>query len=275
VEWFTPLSAPGVTPVVSWWRVSDSSLVESKSFTAVAGTRQQILFDAPVPITAGEYRVSVHTIFFTLTSSWGGWPASSDSMITDNPDGWLSVGPGFPGTGPTASLYHVSPIFEPGGVDPPAEGSAALGLDLAVDATGARDSEGTTALGLDLAVAASGSSPNGGSVDLGLDLAVAASGSSSNGGSVALALDLAVAASGATPGAGGSVALGLNLAMAASGLRDSLGTSALGLNFSVSATGSNGDAGCPVLPFPFGPSLISGYPWSARAVKSFPGEDCT
>jgi len=42
----------------------------------------------------------------------------------------------------------------------------------------------------------------------------------------------------------------------------------------VSASGSNGDAGCPVSPWPWTPGVASGYLWTPRAVKSFPGGDC-
>lgn len=254
VEWFTPLSPPGITPVVKWWRVSDESLIASKSFSAVAGTRQEILFDTPVLIDPDDYRVSVETIFFTLTTDWTGWPASSASMITDNPDGWLSVGPGFPDNGVRTALYHVSPIFEPGGVDPPAEGSAATIIDLAPAAIGARASQASAALGLDLAVSATGSSPNGGSAALTIDLALAAAGRRA---------------------AAGAAALGLNLAVVTSGGRESNGASALQLNFSVSAIGSNGDIGCPVPAFPFSPTSPPGYPWTPRPVMSFPGGECT
>lgn len=227
VEWFVP-TTPGATAVAKWWRVSDGALLDSKTFTPVAGTRQQILFDDPVAdLPVGDYRVSVETIFFTLTSGWGGWPASSDNMVTDNPDGWLSVGPGFPNDGPRTALYHVSPIFEVTTVEP-AEGTAAVGVNLAVAAAGARDSDGAAALGINFAVAATGQAP-----------AIAPAE-----GTAAVTINLGVAAAGERDSSG-AAAPGLNLAPAAAGARPSAGSAALGIDLAVAASGSDGSAARP------------------------------
>jgi hypothetical protein len=233
------------------------------------GAWNLIELDPPVPVTAGVlYRVGMHNPsryvatngFFTTPPGLinghlhapedGSDPVGLGSMRQGTFT--IDVSPSYPRQAGASASYFIDVVFVPESTS--AEGTAAVGLDLAVAASGARDSEGLAALGLGLAVAASGSSPNGGSA--------------------ALSLNFALAGTGARESAS-SAALGLGLAVAASGLRDSLGASALGLNLRVSATGSNGDVGCPVLPFPFGPSLISGYPWSDRAVKSFPGGDCS
>lgn len=76
----------------------------------------------------------------------------------------------------------------------PAQGSVALGLDLAVAAVGSRRSAGAAALGLDLAVAAAGARDSAGVVDLGLALALDARGARSSEGVASLGLGLAVTA---------------------------------------------------------------------------------
>ena len=254
VEWFTPLSAPGITPVVKWWRVSDGALLASKSFTAVAGTRQQIFFDDPIDVPAGSYRVSVETIFFTLTSDWAGWPASSSGMVTANPDGWLHVEPGFPDNGVRTALYHVSPIWEAAGVAP-AEGSVAVGLDLSLATSGATDHEGAAALGLNLATDVSGAAAHDGSASLGLNFALALTGHAPvigpAQGAIASHLVLAPAAAGARDSRG-TASVSLNLAPAVAGRRDSAGATALGLVLATAAAGSDGS-----LARPRGPWLTS------------------
>jgi len=150
----------------------------------------------------------------------------------------------------------------------PAEGTADVGLNLAVAATGARDSDGVAALGLGLALAGTGARDSDGVAALGLGLAVATSGAQPASGMVALALNLAVAASGARP-ASGSAALGLGLAPAAAGGRPARGSATLGLNLAVAASGSNGQSGRPVTPWPFPQNPVSTYPWTPRPVRSF------
>lgn len=245
VEWFTPISAPGITPTVKWWRVSDQSLVASKSFTADSGQRQQVMFDVPVPIAAGEYRVSVHTIFFTLTFGWAGWPASSDNMVTANPDGWLNAGPGFPNT-PTSSLYHVAPIIELSTA--PSQGGTNTVIDLAPALTGRRDAAGSLAGGVNLASALAGGRPSVGGIDTGIGLVPALSGARASLGAVN------------TP---------LVLAPALGGVRGSSGALAGSITISAALRGTNGDSGRPVRPYPFPVGPVSSYPWGTRPVKSF------
>nr|MDT0660860.1 hypothetical protein [Micromonospora sp. DSM 115978] len=134
VEWFPPTNAPTVATAARLWRQpdpedpEDTGLLYSQPFTPTLGARQQIPFGDLVYVPSGRYWCSVYTDRFTLSFNWDGWPATSASLTTDNPDGWLNEGPGFPASGPVASLYHVSPIFEPAAVQAAAAltGSAAL-----------------------------------------------------------------------------------------------------------------------------------------------------
>lgn len=175
--------------------------------------------------------------------------------------------------------YYVDLVFEDN-PEPPNEGSAALALDLAVDAAGEAPevppNEGSAALGLGLLIAASGDAPslppnegdaalsllfelsgtgstppviepNEGSAALGLSLAVSAAGAAPltppNEGEAGLGISYSLSGIGFTPEAGpneGSAALTLSLAVSAAGERESFGTAALGLVFTVAATGDNG-----------------------------------
>jgi hypothetical protein len=245
VEWFTPISAPGVTPTVKWWRVSDQALLASKSFTADSGVRQQVMLDAPVSIPAGGYRVSVHTIFFTLTFGWTGWPASSDNMVTANPDGWLNAGPGFPNS-PSSSLYHVAPIIELDAA--PSSGSVNTIIDLAPALTGARASAGALAGALGIAPVLTGARDSAGAL----------------GGAIALAPALAGARRSL-----GALNGNLGLIPALSGVRGSAGALAGGITISAMLRGTNGESGRPVTPYPHPVGPVSGFPWATRPVKSF------
>jgi hypothetical protein len=247
VEWFAPTNAPGVTTVAKLWRVSDNALLASKVFTPVLGVRQQILFDTPVPITVGTgYRVSVYTDRFTLTFEYPGWPITSGNLSTANPDGWLAVGAGFPDNGPRTALYHVSPVVQTGEA-PPAEGSAAVGLNLAVAGAGARSSAGAGAVALNLAVAGAGARASAGVGTVGVNLAVAGAGARPAAGAAALGLDLAVAGAGSAQLQGGSAALGLDLAVAAAGGRPAESSADTGLDLAISSTGGSSRAGSAAL----------------------------
>lgn len=128
--------------------------------------------------------------------------------------------------------------------------------------------EGTADLGLDLAVAAAGAAQHDGAAVLGLGLAVAAQGAAPAQGTVTLSLGLGVAATGARDSLG-AAALGLGLAVVSAGQRASLGATALGLNLAVAARGLNGTSGRGVTPYPFSPRAGSSFPWTPRPVKSF------
>lgn len=289
VEWFAPTNPPTVTTVAKLWRVSDNALLASKTFVPVDGIRQQILFDTAVPITAATgYRCSVYTDRFTLTFDYPGWPITSGNLSTLSPDGWLAVGAGFPDNGPRTALYHVSPIVQTG-EDPPAEGSAAFTLDLAVAGTGARPSSGVAAFSLGLALAGAGQRASAGAATFGLTMAVAATGQRNSQGAAALGLGLEMAGAGSRDSSA-TAAFGLDLSVGAAGARPSSGAAAFALalqlagtgqsavpegqaaftlNLALAAAGSNGSTGRPVSPFPFTPSAVTGFPCTPRPVKSF------
>jgi hypothetical protein len=281
VQWRVPDTAPapaGGVHAVAIWDAATSTRVAYEEFTPVPGGYQDVLFVAPPTLdpAPAEYVAVVYTFHYTFRAS-GGAPVSSVSGKLNADEGRLADYNGGSATAPFPTnvfntWYYVSPLMDRGGADP-AEGQAALGLDLAVAATGGADAEGAAAVGLGLAVAATGGAAAEGQAALGLNLAVAAQGSSPAGGTVALTLGLAPAATGERASLG-AAALNLNLAVSGSGLHAASGTATLGLNLAVSATGSNGDVGCPVPAFPFASSPVSGYPWTARPVKSFPGGDC-
>lgn len=101
----------------------------------------------------------------------------------------------------------------------PAEGAVALGLDLAVAATGGRASSALAGVGLDLALSTAGQSPAAGVAALTLGLALDSTGARTSAGEAGVNLALAPSASGARS-ADGSVAVGLNLAVSAAGVGD-------------------------------------------------------
>lgn len=223
--------------------------------------------------TDGFYLTSGHQINFTGTSVT---PAAATSY---------TGGAGFAND----RQHIVYAINATATGDTPNEGSAAVGLDLAVAATGARTSAGSSDTGLNLAVAGSGSRPSAAAATLGLDLAVAATGSSPAGGTAALTLNLAVTAAGARTSQG-AAALGLDLAVSASGARAAAGEAAFGLGLSLAASGAstipegsaaltldlalaaagnNGQAGRPVTPYPFTPEPVTAFPCMPRPVRSF------
>jgi hypothetical protein len=184
---------------------------------------------SPWPITSGDLSA-----------------ASGAGRFNDQDD--LDPGVFFPSSAFNNGCYFVDVVFVPDSGDAPHEGQAALGLGLAVVATGAAEHDGAAALGLGLAVAAQGAAQHAGTV--------------------ALSLGLAVAGSGARDSLG-AAALGLGLHVVGAGHRDSLGATALGLNLAVAARGLNGNSGRSVHPFPYGPRAGSSFPWTPRPVKSF------
>lgn len=284
VQWRVPDTAPapaGGVHAVAIWDAATSTRVAYEEFTPTPGVYQDVLFVAPPTLdpAPAEYVAVVYTFHYVFRAS-GGAPVSSVSGKLNADEGRLADYNGGSATAPFPTnvfntWYYVSPLMDRGGADP-AEGQAALGLDLAVSATGGAAAEGVASVGLDFAVAATGGAAAEGqaALGLGLGLAVAAQGSSPAGGTVALTLGLAPAATGERASLG-AAAVGLGLAVAAVGERESLGSVALGLNLAVSATGSNGDVGCPIPAFPFTPSPVGAYPWTARPVKSFPGGECS
>lgn len=272
LRWRCPSVAPSVTPAFRIYDASNNVVATVPLDGAVVtGAWNQGTPGAPIALLAGTYRASINTTeYLARANFFSGGPIVRGDIT--GVQGRFANGIAAPG-GASNSAYFIDWDFGDAPVDP-AEGTAALGLDLAVAASGGADAEGAAAVGLGLAVAATGSTDAEGQGALGFGLAVAASGSAPNQGVVALTLGLDPDTTGERASQG-VAALGLNLEMAATGERDALGSVALGLNLAVAATGSNGDVGCPIEPFPFTPSLLDGYPWADRPVKSFTGGECT
>lgn len=247
------------------------TLLGSKAVSAAGITPNAwnlIELDTPVPVVPGVlYRIGLHTpAWYVATNGFFNSPlVNGDITAPENGSDPIGLGTLRQGTfivnaaiqyptqvGLTAS-YFIDVDFIPDG-STPAEGTSDVGLDFSVSATGGADAEGSAALGIGLAVAASGTARAQGAVALTLGLAPAAAGERAS---------------------QGAVALGLGLAVAASGERAARGAVALGLNLAVTASGSNGEAGCPVSPWPWTPRVLTGYPETARPVKSFPGGECS
>lgn len=267
--WFPTTTQPGGVPVKAALfrnsdnvKISDPVDVEFPS-PGTLNDWNQVALSPPVAVVAGStYCATIRTPGRYPNSGGGAspWPIVNGDLSTGLQAGrFLDMGsPGasdvqFPTGNFNDGCYFVDLVFEPDG-GTPAEGTVGLGLDLAVAATGGADAEGSAALGLGLAVAASGTARAQGAVALTLGLAPAAAGERAS---------------------QGAATVGLGLAVAATGERAARGSAALGLNLAVAAAGSNGEAGCPVSPWPWIPRVLTGYPETARPVKSFPGGECS
>lgn len=212
--------------------------------------------DTPIHVSAGaNIAPAIRTEAYAHSNGASTpWPitsgdlsaASNAGKFTDQDD--LDPAVVFPTSSFNNAAYFVDVVFVPDSGDVPAEGQAALGIGLAVAATGSRAAEGAAGVGLGLAVASAGAARAEGVV--------------------ALSLGLGVTSTGARESLG-AAALGLGLNVVSAGHRASLGASALGLNLAVAARGLNGTSGRAVRPFPYAPRPGSGYPWTPRAVKSF------
>ncbi len=214
LRWRCPSTAPSVTPA---FRIYDASnnLVATVPLdgAVVTSAWNQGTPGAPIALAAGTYRASINTThYLALGGFFSGGPIVRGDIT--GVQGRFANGIAAPG-GASASAYYVDIDFGDTPVAP-AEGSAALGLDLAVSATGSRDSQGLAAVTIDLAVAAAGRRDSSGAATAGLALSVAATGARASQGASGVGLALAVAAAGARPSRG-SVALTLNLALDARG----------------------------------------------------------
>lgn len=256
VRWPVPDSvttppAPASGHYAVLWNLDGGGRLAVQAFTPIPGGDQDILFSVPVGLSPGvSYAAAVLTVHYTYRSG-ASFPYSTPNGVATASTGKLSStsDPDDPPLGNTGLVFYVSPLI--GSDDGPAEGSVALGLNLAASATGAADADGSAALGLNLAVAAAGARRAQGAVTLGLNLALAGTGARDSFGATALGLDLSVSTSGA---------------------RSASGASALSLNLALAARGSDGEAGRPVAAWPYGAREVSGYPWTPRPVKSFSGE---
>jgi len=233
------------------------SLTPDVAFTSgIQDWWDYVALDPPVHVSAGtNFAPAIRTeAYVSSTGASSPWPITSGDLsaatgagrFNDQDD--LDPAVNFPASVFNNGCYFVDVVFVPDSGDTPAEGQAALGIGLAVAATGARPSEGAAGAGIGLAVASQGAARAEGQV--------------------ALSLGLAVTSTGARDSLG-AAALGLGLAIVSAGHRDSLGSTALGLNLAVAARGLNGTSGRSVRPFPYAPRAGSSFPWPGRAVKSF------
>lgn len=270
-RWWCPTTPPSGTPDFVLYDGAGTEL-HREPWPGLVGGQWNVtpVFAVPVAYTAndvvvasvytsGQYSATVDPAFWN-----GGDLVNGDITAPGATNGRLSNNDSYP-SNVVDLCFFADLVFAD---DTPPEGTAALGLDLAVAATGSINADGQAALGVELAVAATGSIQAEGQAALGLDLAVAASGARESAGQADAGLVLTVAASGASDPIG-TAALGLVLAPAASGARESAGQAALGIVFTVRATGASGDVGCPVEPWPWTPETIDSFPWSGQPVRSF------
>jgi len=201
-----------IAAVATWDTVLSDGQVEAACTLAASD-----LFDAGPDWMVRLNQASTATPVSDDTGNGGDQTAISGTAVdADDP-------PGFD--------YSLTP--------PPAEGSVALTLDLALAALGARASQGSAALGLGLALAGAGARDSQGSAGVGLGLALSASGARAS---------------------QGSASLGLGLALAGAGARGSAGSAALGLNLALNSQGPGGAC-----------SLVPVFPGACETVETFPG----
>lgn len=163
----------------------------------------EVALPAPVLVQAGQtycpavriLRYCITNDLFPLTNGDLSAAAHAGHYSTADPDGSVT----FPNNGSDAGCYFVDLVFT---ATEPAEGEGAVGLGLAVAATGARTSRGGAAAGLGLTVTAAGSRAALGALSGGLGLAVAAAGARPSGGAAAAGLSFAVVARGSNGDAG-------------------------------------------------------------------------
>jgi hypothetical protein len=299
LRWRCPSAAPGVTPAFRIYDASNNVVATVPLDGAVVTSAwNQGTPASPIALTAGTYRAAINTTTYLARANFfSGGPITRGDIT--GVQGRFANGIAAPGGGSNSAYFVDIDFGDPG----PAEGTAAVGLGLAVSATGANDREGSAALGLGLAVAATGAADREGTAALGLNLAVAASGATDREGVAALGLGLAVAATGANDREG-SAALGLGLAVSATGSAPSVtpasGTVALGLDLSPSATGERGSSGSAALGLGLAPVAagargasgevalglglevsatgsngdtgrpVTPWPWTPRPVSSYP-----
>jgi len=162
------------------WRVTAAdtpspagTLLASKVMGAAptGGTWNTIALDTPIAVTPGVlYRTGVHNSAGRYVATNNLFASSlTNGDITADANGSDPVALGtlrqgvfaidaaltYPSTAGSSASYFADVVFEPDGT-PPAEGSAALGVGLAVAATGARASRGAAALGFNFAIAVTG-----------------------------------------------------------------------------------------------------------------------
>lgn len=208
LRWRCPSAAPGVTPAFRIYDAGGSTVATVALDGAVATSAwNQGTPVAPIALTAGTYRMSINTTeYLARANFFSGGPIVRGAIT--GVQGRFANGIAPPG-GASNSAYFVDIDFSAAG---PAEGAAAVGLGLAVAAAGRRTSRAVAAVVIDLAPVAVGARRSASGVTVGLGLAVAGAGRRASAAAAAVGVNLAVAAAGARP-ARGSVALTLDLAV--------------------------------------------------------------
>jgi hypothetical protein len=214
LRWRCPSGAPSVTPSFRIYDASNNVVATVPLDGAVVTSAwNQGTPVSPIALTAGTYRASVNTTHYLARANFfSGGPIVRGDIT--GVQGRFANGIAAPGGG-SNSAYFVDIDFGDAAPEP-AEGTADVGLGLAVAGTGGRASRAAAALGVGLAVSGAGARDSEGAAGVGLALAVSATGARPARGTVTIDLGLAIAAAGARA-ARGSAALGLNLAVAASG----------------------------------------------------------
>lgn len=157
VWWYQPATGDVTDVDVFMWNAAEAQLASGGALAGAItpGAWNLVPFGAPSALSvATGYRYSAEASGQTgFDSSDQGYPiASPDSAVSATSGAFLSGG-GFPSS--TWTGQHGVDLEYTADTDP-AQGSAALGLELAVAAAGARPSRGVAAFVLNLALAAAG-----------------------------------------------------------------------------------------------------------------------
>lgn len=122
-EWYRPTNNPTNTLTMCLFRVSDQTLLRSKTFSAPVAGLTQVFFDTSFPGLAGEhYVIAVLTNRYVFTSP-GGWPFTTSNLTAPaqvasaNVNGCFALNTGgaltYPVTVPAGTTnYHISPLVD-------------------------------------------------------------------------------------------------------------------------------------------------------------------
>lgn len=209
IRWYFPASAqPGGQAVrAALFRTSDQAQLSAVVDFASPGTPgawNVVALDAPVTAPAGTYCPVVWTPGRYVASTGGAspWPITNENLSAATGAGRFaqpSSDPDFPTDSFGNGCYFVDLVLAGAG---PSEGDAALGLNLAVNAVGARRSAGAADSGLGLSPSATGARRSAGGAALGMNLAVSAAGRHSAAGAAGLGLRFTVNAHGSNGSVG-------------------------------------------------------------------------
>lgn len=114
IDWTTPLSGPGVVPVVALWNEDTATQLASQVVPVVMpGVVQRVLFAVPALVVPGvNYLAQVWTDQYTAFNAYPSWPVATANMhtATTNPGRFLYAGAPAMATHDNTSCYFVSPV---------------------------------------------------------------------------------------------------------------------------------------------------------------------